>query len=557
MGTKDKMSDIDFLRDKIDKIDDEMLRLNAKRISVSEDIAEYKKNLGLPIYDAKREEDKLRRISEKTSLDMLDANINLYKLLADESQKRQKEVMSGKCYGLIGKNISHSLSPEVHRMLGTINYKLIEIRDKEELRAILKDESYSGFNVTSPYKKSIIKYLDEVTKEALSVNAVNTIYRTEDGRLIGDNTDIYGFMKLVEPASPRGKDVLILGSGGGAAAAAKGMRNLGAENITVVSRSPAQAVNKLRGLVDRIISYQELSNISDPDIIVNATNVGMHPYNGNSPFIKAGISVPKFEGASFAIDLIYNPYRTRFLLDYKDMGKNIMSGLSMLIWQAIKSEKIWGRIREDVDERHLAEIITRRCLMKQLNIAFIGMPGSGKSSISRRLAKSMDREFIDIDRISEKQMNKTIQEVIVDEDLGEKYFRKIETSVLARECKKSGKVIATGGGSIIRKINRNCIRQNSIVVYMRRPLKLITTKNRPISKKEGVLNIYKKRSGIYKNTADIIIFNDRMFGGTGPGGRSKNYDRDINGFALELRELIEKKVYEMAARNEDNRNKRT
>lgn len=557
MKIKCETSDIDLLREKIDKIDEEMMRLNALRISISEDIAKYKKNLGLPIYDSKREDEKLRSISDKTSLDMLGSNIKLYKLLAEESKNRQQEVMKGKCYGLIGKNISHSLSPDVHRMLGTINYELLEIRDKEDLTDVLKDERYSGFNVTSPYKKSIIKYLDEVTKEALSVNAVNTITRTEDGRLIGDNTDIYGFMKLAEVASPSGKDILILGSGGGAAAASKGMRNLGAKNITVVSRNPDQAVKKLRGLADRAISYQELSNIDNPDIIVNATNVGMHPYNGNSPFIKAGISVPKFEGASFAIDLIYNPYRTRFLLDYKDMGKNIMSGLPMLIWQAIKTEKIWGRIGEDIDEKQLAEIITRRCLMKQLNVAFIGMPGSGKSSISRRLAKIMNREFLDIDRISEKQMNKTIQDVIVDEDLGEKYFRKIETAVLARECKKSGKVIATGGGSIIRKINRNCIRQNSIVIYMRRPLKLITTKNRPISKREGVFNIYKKRSGIYKNTADIIILNDRMFGGTALGGKSKTYNKDINRFALELKEIIENKLYEMAARNEDNHNKWT
>lgn len=557
MKTKNKTSDIEVLRDKIDRIDKEMMGLNAKRISISEEIAKYKKDLGLPIYDHTREDEKLRRISEDTALDMLDTNLNLYKFLAKESRNRQEQVIDGKCYGLIGKNISHSLSPDVHRMLGTINYDLLEIRSKEELIDVLKDERYSGFNVTSPYKKSIIKYLDKVTEEALSVGAVNTITRTEDGRLVGDNTDIFGFMKLAEVASPSGKDILILGSGGGSAAASKGIRNLGAKNITVVSRNPKLAKKKLMGLVDRAISYQELSNIKDPDIIVNATNVGMHPYNGNSPFLKAGSSVPKFEGASFAIDLIYNPYRTRFLLDYKDMGKSILSGLPMLIWQAIKTEEIWGEIGEDRDKDHLAELIIRKCLMKQLNIAFIGMPGSGKSSISRRLAMSMNREFIDIDRISEKKMNKTIKEVINDENLGEKYFRKVETTVLARECKKSGKVIATGGGSIIRKINRDCIRQNSVVIYMRRPLKLITTKNRPISKREGVINIYKKRSAIYKNTADFIIFNDRMFGGTGPGGRSNTYDRDINDFALELRELIERKVYEMAVNNEDTYNKRT
>ena len=174
------------------------------------------------------------------------------------------------------------------------------------------------------------------------------------------------------------------------------------------------------------------------------------------------------------------------------------------------------------------------------------MPGSGKSSISRRLAGIMGREFIDIDRLAEKEMGTSIADVINDENLGEEYFRKIETSVLARECKEAGKVIATGGGSIIRRVNRNCIRENSIVIYMKRPLKLITTKNRPISIREGVLNIYKKRAKMYENTADILIFNDRRFGGIGLGGRSKAYNKDINTFAAELREIIEAEIKNMA-----------
>lgn len=549
MKYEDKLNELEKFRNKIDEIDSQIFSLLDERLKISEDIAEIKKSSGLPVFDALREKDKIKDISESSTLDVRRANINIYKILSEESKNRQNEIIEKGRYGLIGRGLEHSISPEVHRMLGVVNYELLDINDLEELKElkeILYDKSFLGFNVTSPYKREVIKYLDEISYEASLVNAVNTIKRTKDGRLIGYNTDIYGFEKLARISSPADKNILILGSGGGAMASCIGMRNLKAKKIILASRNPLRAKDRVAGLADEIISYDEISKYEDIDIIINATRIGMYPYNGRTPFDIQGKKVPTFEKLSWAIDLIYNPYRTRFLLIYKDYGKKIISGLPMLVWQAIRTEEIWERLPEDIDKEHLAEIIIARCLLNNLNITFIGMPGSGKSSISRRLAGIMGREFIDIDRLAEKEMGTSIADVINDENLGEEYFRKIETSVLARECKEAGKVIATGGGSIIRRVNRNCIRENSIVIYMKRPLKLITTKNRPISIREGVLNIYKKRAKMYENTADILIFNDRRFGGIGLGGRSKAYNKDINTFAAELREIIEAEIKNMA-----------
>lgn len=546
MKNEDKLNELEKFRNKIDEIDSQIFSLLGERLKISEEIAEIKKSSGMPVFDALRENNKIKDISESSTLDVRNANINIYKILSEESKNRQNEIIEKGRYGLIGRGLEHSISPEVHRMLGVVNYELLDIKDLEELKDILYDKSFLGFNVTSPYKREIIKYLDEISYESSLVNAVNTIKRTKDGRLIGYNTDIYGFEKLARISSPADKNILILGSGGGAMASCIGMRNLKAKKIILASRNPLRAKDRVAGLADEIISYDEISKYEDVDIIINATRIGMYPYNGKTPFDIQGKKVPTFEKLSWAIDLIYNPYRTRFLLTYKDYGKKIISGLPMLVWQAIRSEEIWERLPEDIDKEHLTEIIIARCLLNNLNITFIGMPGSGKSSISRRLAGIMGREFIDIDRLAEKEMGTSIADVINDENLGEEYFRKIETSVLARECKEAGKVIATGGGSIIRRVNRNCIRENSIVIYMKRPLKLITTKNRPISIREGVLNIYKKRAKMYENTADILIFNDRRFGGIGLGGRSKAYNKDINTFAAELREIIEAEIKNMA-----------
>ena len=546
MKYEDKLNELEKFRNKIDEIDSQIFSLLGERLKISEDIAEIKKSSGLPVFDALREKDKIKDISKSSTLDVRKANINTYKILNEESKNRQNEIIEKGRYGLIGRGLEHSISPEVHRMLGVVNYELLDINDLEGLKEILYDKSFLGFNVTSPYKREVIKYLDEISYEASLVNAVNTIKRTKDGRLIGYNTDIYGFEKLARISSPADKNILILGSGGGAMASCIGMRNLKAKKIILASRNPLRAKDRVAGLADEIISYDEISKYEDIDIIINATRIGMYPSNGRTPFGIQGKKVPNFEKLSWAIDLIYNPYRTRFLLIYKDYGKKIISGLPMLVWQAIRTEEIWERLPKDIDKEALAELIIERCLLKNLNITFIGMPGSGKSSISRRLAGSMGREFIDIDRLAEKEMGTSIADVINDENLGEEYFRKIETSVLARECKEAGKVIATGGGSIIRRVNRNCIRENSIVIYMKRPLKLITTKNRPISIREGVLNIYKKRAKMYENTADILIFNDRRFGGIGLGGRSKAYNKDINTFADELREIIEAEIKNMA-----------
>lgn len=542
----DRNSDeLTTLREKIDAIDDEIEKLFYERMEISEGIAICKTAFDMPIFDDNREDEKLKRIAEASTLDIRDFNMNLYRTLADASKKRQIEVTSGKRYALIGKGISHSLSKEVHRMLGTVNYDLINAENVTEIEKILRDDRYAGFNVTSPYKSKIIRYLDEISDVARELNAVNTIIRKSDGTLVGTNTDVFGFMELAKITKPFGRKVMVLGSGGGASAVCSGMKKLGASEITVVSRHPDTAGRHFRELSTRVISYKDIPEFGDADIIVNATNVGMYPHNGTSPFIKAGVKLPGLDKAEWAVDIIYNPYRTRFLLNYKDLGKKTVSGLPMLVWQAIKAEELWGNIADDIDKRSLAKIVLTKCLTSQLNVSFVGMPGSGKSSISRRLAIKMGREFIDIDRVAEADMGMKVSDVITDEKLGEEYFRNIETGVLARECKEDGRVIATGGGSVLRKINRNCIRENSIVIYMKRPLRLITTKNRPISIREGVQNIYNSRAGLYQRTADIILFNERRFGGVRQGGNNKSYIQDINVFALELKELFEKKIEEI------------
>ena len=270
MKYEDKLNELEKFRNKIDEIDSQIFSLLGERLKISEDIAEIKKSSGLPIFDALRENNKIKDISESSTLDVRRANINIYKILSEESKNRQNEIIEKGRYGLIGRGLEHSISPEVHRMLGVVNYELLDIKDLEELKDILYDKSFLGFNVTSPYKREIIKYLDEISYEASLVNAVNTIKRTKDGRLIGYNTDIYGFEKLARISSPADKNILILGSGGGAMASCIGMRNLKAKKIILASRNPLRAKDRVAGLADEIISYDEISKYEDIDIIISA-----------------------------------------------------------------------------------------------------------------------------------------------------------------------------------------------------------------------------------------------------------------------------------------------
>ena len=261
-------------------------------------------------------------------------------------------------YGLLGQHLSHSHSPTLHRLLGDYPYALIE-KNPQELEPYLKEGDFAGLNVTIPYKKAVLPFMDELSPLAQAAGSVNTILRREDGTLFGDNTDWEGFAYLLRELgqSPSGKKVLVLGNGGASQTVQAVLKELGAR-VTVISRRGPD-------------HYGNLERHRDADWIINTTPVGMFPHNGEKPLQLEG-----FPDLSCVMDLIYNPLRTALLLEAEARDIPCQSGLPMLVAQAFFSSRLWGRTgKEEADLPTLC-----RALQEQMeNIVLIGMPGSGKA----------------------------------------------------------------------------------------------------------------------------------------------------------------------------------
>lgn len=391
-------------------------------------------------------------------------------------------------YGLIGEKLGHSFSREIHEKLGRYEYALREIR-KEELGAFLQARDFRGINVTIPYKSAVIPYLDDLSDLAKAVGAVNTVVN-RDGKLSGDNTDVWGLIALIRRLTPdlAGKKVLILGTGGTSLAALAAARELRAAKAVRVSRTGR----------DGALTYEEAYRAgTDADFLINTTPVGMFPHAGESP-----IDLSRLPRLSGVVDAIYNPLATRLLLDAREMGIPAENGLYMLVAQAMRSAELFTG--EPVGDGE-TERIYRELLAEKRNVVLIGMPGSGKSTVGAPLAKKLGLPFRDTDREIVARAGKPIPAIFRDE--GETAFRDLETAVIADLSREGGSVIATGGGAILRRENLDALRQNGALVLLDRPLgDLLPTSDRPLANDlEKIRALHTKRDPLYRRAADLIV----------------------------------------------------
>ncbi len=389
-----------------------------------------------------------------------------------------------KC-GLLGRKLGHSYSPQIHSRLGNYSYQLFE-KEPQELEDFLRNGNFTGINVTIPYKKDVIPYLDVLTPTAQRMGAVNTIVRRYDGTLLGHNTDHFGFQSLVNRS---GLDVvqkkaLVLGSGGASNTAVEVLRELGAE-VIVISRSGEN-------------NYENLHLHEDASLIVNATPVGMYPQVGVSPLPLS--QFPRLEGV---LDVVYNPARTQLLLDAQVLGIPAHNGLWMLVAQAKEAaEYFTGAPISD----SVMEDIYRSLSIQMQNIVLVGMPGSGKSTIGQLLAQHLGRQFADADAEIIRLAGKTIPEIFAQD--GEAAFRSWETQALAQLGKQSGLVIATGGGCVTKERNYPLLHQNGTIFWLQRDLDKLPTQGRPLSQRNPLTQMYALRRPLYERFADHVIENN-------------------------------------------------
>ena len=385
--------------------------------------------------------------------------------------------------GLLGRKLGHSYSPQIHAQLADYRYDLFE-KEPEEIEAFLRSGDFSGLNVTVPYKKTVIPFLDELSPVAQRLGAVNTIVR-RNGRLIGHNTDYFGFDILVKTSgiAVTGKKALVLGSGGASNTAVAVLEDLGAA-VTVISRTGEN-------------NYGNLVRHRDAAVIVNTTPVGMYPDVGIAP-----VDLTQFPKLKGVLDVVYNPARTRLLLDAEKLGIPAANGLKMLVAQA-KEAAEWFT-GQQIDSKKIEEIYENLSAQME-NIVLIGMPGCGKSTVGKLLAEKLGRKFLDADSEIEIMAGKSIPDIFAED--GEEIFRQWETAALAKLGKESGLVIATGGGCVTMERNYPLLHQNGRIFWIRRDISLLPTQGRPLSESTKLEDMYRIRQPMYERFADHIVDN--------------------------------------------------
>ena len=398
-------------------------------------------------------------------------------------------------FGLIGRKLGHSWSRQIHEELGSAPYSHLEL-EPEDVAGFIREGAWRGINVTIPYKADAAQAADERSPRVERLGVANTLVRRPDETIYAENTDVLGFAWMLDRFCRRdlggsanevllGKKCLVLGSGGASQAVRAALEDAGA-GVVVVSRAGEDNYENL------------LERHTDASLIVNTTPVGMFPSCPATPVPTEDLA--RMRGLLGVLDVVYNPNRTGICLAAESLGLPSESGLAMLVAQAFFASELFQGKR--LDEASI-EPIERDIERQTRNIVLIGMPGAGKTTTGKRLARLLGRPFVDIDDEIALRCGKTAAQII--EQQGEDAFRQIESEVTGDICSRNGLVVACGGGVVTRPENRDLLRQNGIVVMVNRPLAELSSKGRPMSMAKGVEQLAAERMDAYRSWSDVRI----------------------------------------------------
>lgn len=398
-------------------------------------------------------------------------------------------------FGLLGRVLGHSWSPQIHTQLGSAPYQLHEL-EPDELEPFIREAPWQGLNVTIPYKPQAFELADEASEAARRLGVANTLVRRDDGTIFADNTDLPGFAWMLSRFCKErlgasstadalaGRPVLVFGNGGASKAVQAALGDAGAR-LTVFD-------------IDGPTTYDALLDHTDAVLIVNTTPVGMSPKCPASLVSRDDLA--RFHELRGVVDVVYNPRRTGICLAAEELGLPYQSGLAMLVAQArFSSELFQGRELPD----EVVGSIEQEILRETQNVVIIGMPGAGKTAVGKRLAHMTGRPFVDLDDAFEVEQGISCAECI--NTRGEEAFRELESETAARYGSRSGLIIACGGGIVTRAGNYPLLHQNGTIVMIDRPLEELSSEGRPMSQTRGIERLAAERMGLYRSWADLIV----------------------------------------------------
>lgn len=247
-----------------------------------------------------------------------------------------------KLYGIIGHPLGHTMSPLLHNW----GFQEHGIRAVYMAWPIAPDKlkdfvnamrllPISGLSITIPHKEPILELLDEVSDRARSIGAVNTLYWRND-MLVGENTDVLGFMLPLREMGKKFDSALVLGAGGASRAVLAGLKELGVRDIAIANRSLENAEKLAKEFQVRVLPWEQRTK-ADTELLVNTTPLGMSgALQDKSPWPQKA-----FQANQTAYDLVYNPHTTLFLNQAREAGCVIVPGLRMFVGQAREQFGLW------------------------------------------------------------------------------------------------------------------------------------------------------------------------------------------------------------------------
>jgi len=394
-------------------------------------------------------------------------------------------------YGLLGKTLKHSYSKTIHESIRPMHYEFFEV---EDLHAFFNKTKFKGINVTIPYKKAVLDYVDTQDETVKLTNSVNTIVNN-NGLLFAYNTDFLALKDILKYELPKDKHVsiAILGNGATMQTVTTVLDVLDYQNITVYARHPKTLERHLNA-----IDYNSA-------VIINTTPVGMYPHTED----KLPFDLHQFKKLSFVFDVVYNPFKTHLIIETEALKIKAINGLDMLIKQAILSNQLFFNMTYDPN---LLNTIKTTVYKERMNIVFIGLPFSGKTHYAKRLGNRLNKTFIDTDLEIEKVSGKRISEIFEEE--GESAFRALEETVVLNTLKEHAQVIAPGGGIVENETLKKALKHNSLVIYLDMDESLMQSidfKNRPkVKSLDDLLALKDLRKKHYHEVADITIKKDTL-----------------------------------------------